>query len=384
MNPVPAAAVRTALTEAVACGDLAVRIPDSISVRRSRFSELGDFATPVALTLAGEAGLSPWAVAAVLAGKLRTTAGISGVDISGPGFVNIRLEAATAGTAGAVIGAVLAAGAAYGASEAATDGTIEIDSGDLGLRPVPIADARRRIESAALGRIARTQKIAVPSESGVDHRLSVDSQVSTVRAGAMSEPGPVLLIWKRRAQSGAVRSNRVTGFGELVDAVGVDAARFALLRSPLRAGIELEVQVWAAQTCSSPVYRVRFAHARLAALARSVRDLGISTAGNLPACDEHDPALLDTPADTALVLLIADYPHILTAAARRTEPHPVVRYLEELSAAAHAHLDTARVLPTGDEPATAGTFARIRLGAAVQQVLANGLAVLDVSAPEQL
>lgn len=407
MNPAPAAAVRTALTEAVACGDLAVRIPDSIAVHRSRSLEPGDFATPVALTLAGEAGLSPLAVADILARRLRTTAGISEVDISGPGFVNIRLEAAAAGTAAAVIGAVLAAGAGYGASEAAIGGTIEINPGDQGLRSVPTADARRRIDTAVLGRITSTQKPAARSESGVESRLSADwklrvdspvNSVSSAHAGATRESGPVVLIWNRRAQPGTAGSNRVTVFGELVDAIGVDAARFALLRFPLRAGIELEVRVWAAQTCASPVYRVRFAHARLAALARWARDIDACAVGGPAVCAEPGQALSDTPAAAALVLLIADYPHILTSAARRRETHPVVRYLEKLSTGVHAYLDTARVLPTGNEPLptgneprtigneppTAGRLAGIALGAAARQVLANGLAVLDVSAPEQL
>jgi arginyl-tRNA synthetase len=123
---------------------------------------------------------------------------------------------------------------------------------------------------------------------------------------------------------------------------------------------------------------VQYAHARLASLARNAADLGISRG------DTYDPALLDTARESELIAQLAAYPAILATAAELREPHRVARYLEDLASGYHKFYDSVRVLPMGDEPATDSTVARLWLCAATQQVLANGLAVLGVTAPERM
>jgi arginyl-tRNA synthetase len=123
---------------------------------------------------------------------------------------------------------------------------------------------------------------------------------------------------------------------------------------------------------------VQYAHARLASLARNAADLGIALG------DGYDPALLSTPRESELLATLAAYPQVLAAAAELREPHRVARYLEDLASGYHKFYDTVRVLPMGDEPATDSTVARLWLCAAARQVLANGLAVLGISAPERM
>ena len=174
------------------------------------------------------------------------------------------------------------------------------------------------------------------------------------------------------------RAGTVITLDDLIDALGVDAARYSLIRFSVDTTLDLDLDLWTRQTSENPVFYVQYAHARLASLARNAADLGISLG------DSYDPALLDTPRESELIALLAAYPDILATAAELREPHRVARYLEDLASGYHKFYDTVRVLPMGDEEATAATVARLWLCAATQQVLANGLAVLGVSAPERM
>jgi len=174
------------------------------------------------------------------------------------------------------------------------------------------------------------------------------------------------------------RAGTVITLDDLIDALGVDAARYSLIRFSVDTTLDLDLDLWTRQTSENPVFYVQYAHARLASLARNAADLGISLG------DSYDPALLDTPRESELIALLAAYPDILSTAAELREPHRVARYLEDLASGYHKFYDTVRVLPMGDETPTAATVARLWLCAATQQVLANGLAVLGVSAPERM
>ena len=174
------------------------------------------------------------------------------------------------------------------------------------------------------------------------------------------------------------RAGTVITLDDLIDALGVDAARYALVRNSVDTTLDLDLDLWARQTNDNPVFYVQYAHARLASLARNAADLGIGLG------EDYDPALLDTPQESELIALLAGYPQVLTAAAELREPHRVARYLEDTAAAYHRFYDSCRVLPMGDEEATDLHRARLTLVDATRVVLANGLALLGVSAPERM
>jgi len=174
------------------------------------------------------------------------------------------------------------------------------------------------------------------------------------------------------------RAGTVISLDDLIEALGVDAARYSLIRYSVDTTLELDLDLWTKHSSDNPVFYVQYAHARLCALARSAKDLGIELG------DTYVAALLDSPREADLFALLAGYPKALAAAGELREPHRVIRYLEDLAAGYHKLYDAVRVLPMGDEPATAANVARLWLCAATRQVLANGLAVLGVSAPERM
>jgi arginyl-tRNA synthetase len=174
------------------------------------------------------------------------------------------------------------------------------------------------------------------------------------------------------------RAGTVITLDDLIEALGVDAARYALIRYSVDTTLDLDLDLWTRQTSDNPVFYVQYAHARLASLARNAADLGIELG------DAYDPALLDSPRESELIALLAAYPGVLATAAELREPHRVARYLEDLASGYHKFYDSIRVLPMGDEKPTDTTVARLWLCAATRQVLANGLAVLGVDAPERM
>jgi arginyl-tRNA synthetase len=177
------------------------------------------------------------------------------------------------------------------------------------------------------------------------------------------------------------RAGTIVTMNDLVDAVGVDAARYALVRSSTDATIDIDLDLWSRRTNDNPVFYVQYAHARLSSLTRNAADLGLA----VPTADtELDLGLLTHPREGDLIRTIGDYPKLLRTAADLREPHRVARYLEELASAYHKFYDVCRVLPQGDEEATPLTTARLALCAAVRQLLANGLGLLGVEAPERM
>jgi arginyl-tRNA synthetase len=174
------------------------------------------------------------------------------------------------------------------------------------------------------------------------------------------------------------RSGNVVLLADLVDAIGVDAARYALARYSSDSMIDLDLDLWSRQTSDNPVFSVQYAHARIASLLRNATDLGIDRG------DDFDPSLLGDPHASDLLGALGEFPRIVASAAELREPHRVARYLEALAGTYHRFYDADRVLPMGDEPATALTHARLWLVEATRIVLANGLGLLGVSAPERM
>jgi arginyl-tRNA synthetase len=174
------------------------------------------------------------------------------------------------------------------------------------------------------------------------------------------------------------RAGTVVVLADLVDAIGADAARYALARYSVDSPIDLDLDAWAKRSQDNPVYYVQYAHARIASLLRNAAELGISRGADL------DPALLSHERETDLLKALGEFPGVVSSAAELREPHRVARYLEALAGTYHRFYDACRVLPQGDEPATPRTYARLWLVEATRTVLANGLALLGVSAPERM
>ena len=173
------------------------------------------------------------------------------------------------------------------------------------------------------------------------------------------------------------RAGTVITLEDLVDAIGVDAARYVLIRSSVNSPIDIDLGLWASASNENPVYYVQYAHARLSALARNAADLGLQV-------DLGHLDLLDHDREATLMRTIGEFPRVLKTAAALREPHRVCRYLEDLAGDYHRFYDSCRVLPMGDEEHSDLHRARLALCAATRQVIANGLHILGVSAPERM
>jgi arginyl-tRNA synthetase len=167
---------------------------------------------------------------------------------------------------------------------------------------------------------------------------------------------------------------------DLVDAIGRDAARYALARASVDQQIDIDADLWSRQTNDNPVFYVQYAHARISSVLRNAADLGLA----LGPADAVDAGQLSHDRENDLLRAIGEFPRVLSTAAELRAPHRVARYLEELAGTYHRFYDVCRVLPRGDEEVTALTVARLWLCAATATVLRNGLGVLGVSAPERM
>ena len=175
------------------------------------------------------------------------------------------------------------------------------------------------------------------------------------------------------------RAGTIITLEELVEKVGVDAARYTLIRYPVETPMVLDVDILKSNTNENPVYYVQYAHARIAGVLRNAAELNISSA-----LADFDPAQLNHDRENELLGSLAQFPRIVATAAELREPHRVARYLEELAGVYHGFYADCRVLPLGDEPASAVHSARAALCAATKQTLKNGLELLGVSAPERM
>ena len=546
-----AAAIRAALAELVAAGELSVEVPETLRVERPRQQGHGDWSTNIAMQLAKPAGMPPRDLAAKLAAALSPVPGIAAVDVAGPGFLNITVDAASAGELARTI---VEEGAAYGQGAQGRGVKVNLEfvsanpTGPIhlgGTRWAAVGDALARVIeatgadvtreyyfndhgaqidrfarsllAAALGEpapedgygggyIAETAADIVASEPGITelpreeaqerfraigvemafadikstlHDFGVDFDVyfhendlhasgAVERAIArLRELGAVYdkdgALWLRTSEHGddkdrvVIKSDgqpayisgdlayyldkRERGFDEciimlgadhhgyvarmmamcalfgdepgrnlqiligqmvnlvkdgqpvrmskrmgtvvvlddLVDAVGRDAARFALTRSSSDSNIDIDLDLLIKRSNDNPVYYVQYAHARTANVARLAAEDGVDRS------EGFDPALLTDPTEAALLAILGDFPRVISQAAAMREPHRVARYLEDLAAHFHKWYDTCRVRPlNAEEPVTDLHRTRLWLNDATRVVLANGLGLLGVSAPERM
>jgi arginyl-tRNA synthetase len=203
---------------------------------------------------------------------------------------------------------------------------------------------------------------AFGDEPGVNLEIIIGQMVNLLSHGSVVRMGK--------------RMGNIITLLELVDAIGVDAARYALVRNHIETNLDIDLDLWAKATNENPVFYVQYAHARVASILRNAASLGLEP--------ESHPELLTHEKEGDLLRALAELPRVVSAAATLREPHRVARYLEETAASYHRFYDNCRVLPMGDENPTDLHRARLRLVEATRVVLANGLGILGVSAPERM
>ena len=545
------AAIRAALVDAVDAGQLTVSVPEEIRVERPRSKEHGDWATNIALQLAKPAGLPPRAVAELLAARLGEVDGIASVDIAGPGFLNITLDAASAGE---LARSIVEAGPDYGTGDLLAGKKVNLEfvsanpTGPIhlgGTRWAAVGDALARVLAAAgadvtreyyfndhgaqIDRFARSLLAAARGDEAPEdgyaggYITDIADRVVALEPGVLNLPDPeaqerfrargvelmfaeikkslgdfgvefdVYFHENHLHQSGAVtravdrlkdlgvmfesegalwlrttdygddkdrvvikkdgnpayisgdlayyldkrergfdssiimlgadhhgyvkrmmamcaafgdvpgenleiligqmvnlvkdgqpvrmskRAGTVVVLEDLVEAVGTDAARYALTRSSSDSNIDVDLDLLVKASNENPVYYVQYAYARTRNVARLAAVDGVRRE------DGFDASLLTDDTESALLATLGDYPRTVAQAAQLREPHRVARYLEELAGRYHKWYDTCRVRPVNaDEEVTDLHRTRLWLNDATSQVLANGLGLLGVSAPERM
>ncbi|MBT3153364.1 hypothetical protein HTV45_21255 [Streptomyces sp. CHD11] len=332
-------AVRRAVEE----GELAVTVPERVVVAPPGPGGCGDYATNVALQLARSAGQPAPRVAEVIRARLLGAVGISDVVVTGPGFINVRLRSAAVAD---LVREILRHGSRYGYGDSlAGQGAVRLNAA---------TEVRAVVHLDAVARILR-------------------SQGALVHAGCA---GPLEPEW------GSVLGVRVDGLRDGSGEAGVrpvpvsfdplplgrDAARWALLYPAPgdrpRAGEEHLVQ-----RESNPLFRVRYAHARSRAVVRNAADLGFGP----------EPGAVEAQ---VLVQALADCPRVLAGAAAHRAPDRLARHLVTVADALLPLFPA--VLPLGDEKPSAAHRARLALAEAAGTVLAGGLSLLGIDAPDHL
>lgn len=523
-------------------------VPESVTVERPRNRDHGDYATTIALQLGKKAGVAPRELAGWIADRLVEAPGIAGAELAGPGFINIRLDAAAAGELAA---SIVAAGAAYGHSDALSGRNFNVEfisanpTGPVHLghtRWAAVGDALARVLAAAgatvtrefyindrggqmdrfgaslaaaaagepipedgykgeyVGELAATivadrpELPALPAadrivefrEEGLNRQLAAQravldefrvhfdvwfSERSLHNSGAVEdamkrlrEQGHVYdadgAVWLRTTDFGddkdrplvksdgsvtyfgsdsayyvdkrtrgfdpciyllgadhhgyvqrlraiaqcagdppetaevligqlvkvmrdgvemklSKRSGTIVTLADIVELVGVDAARYQLARFSTDSPMVLDVDLLTRRSNDNPVFYVQYAHARLSSLQRNAADLGVDRG-------ELDPSLLSHEKEAELLGALGEFPSVVATAAELREPHRIARYVEALAGTYHRFYDTCRVLPMGDEEVNATHRARLWLCEATRIVLANGLGLLGVTAPERM
>ncbi|HWK20712.1 MAG TPA: arginine--tRNA ligase [Microbacteriaceae bacterium] len=210
---------------------------------------------------------------------------------------------------------------------------------------------------------------AFGDEPGVNLEILIGQLVNLVRTDPVTgEKAPVRM---------SKRAGTVVTLEDLVDAVGVDAARFALVRSTVDTNIDIDLDVLASRTNDNPVFYVQYAHARTAAVVRNADAAGVERTA-------FDASLLTHDTEARLLGALAEFPRVVAQAAQWREPHRVARYLEQLAALYHRWYDATRVAPIAGEPVTDLHRTRRWLNDATAQVLRNGLGLIGVGAPERM
>nr|MDT0662872.1 arginine--tRNA ligase [Micromonospora sp. DSM 115978] len=527
-------------------------LPETVGLERPRNPEHGDYASPLALQLAKRVGVPPRKLAGALAEELAKAAGVKSVDIAGPGFLNIRLDAAAAGQLARV---VVEAGDGYGRGDKLAGQTINLEFVSANpTGPVHIGGTRWAAVGDALARLLRATGARVTTEYYFnDAGSQIDRFARSLLAVALGQPAPedgyagaylddiarevlarrpdvlehdeaaaqeifrvegVALmfdeirstldqfgvrfdvyfnekelhdrgelhgaltrlreqgnvyeadgaVWLRTTDHGddkdrvlvrssgewtyfaadcayyldkrergfdkvvimlgadhhgyigrmramvacfgddpdatleiligqlvnlirggepvkmSKRAGTVVNLEDLTDAIGVDAARYALARYSSDSPIDIDIELWTRATRDNPVYYVQYVAARTASVGRNAVEVGLDRGE----ADAFRPELLGHDRENDLLKSLGEFPAVVATAAELREPHRVARYLEDLAGTYHRFYDNCRILPRGDEEPTDLHRARLWLNDATRVVIANGLTLLGVGAPERM
>ena len=364
--------VLRAVRRAVDDGELDVVVPTGAKVTAPGPGGCGDYATNLALQLAGPAGQPPLRVAEILRRRLAHSDGISDVVVTGPGFLNISLR----GNQADLVREILQLGQRYGHVDRPTGQLVQLHAPHE-VRAVVVMDALARVLRSQ-GALVRTSCVRRPAPGWVDVLgVEVDAY------GTSDAPAPLDVNVR------PVPADSDPTF------LGRDAARWALLHPAPhdRPRITADHLV---QRESNPLFRVRYAHARTRALRRNASDLGFHAEPGNTATPGHpltEPrnthparAAVEQTQDAAdlkaLHAVLADHPRVLARAAAQHAPDRLARHLVSVADAALPFLVT--VLPRGAEKPSAAHRARLALAEAVGAVLAGGLTLLGIDAPEHL
>ncbi|MEU3492385.1 arginine--tRNA ligase [Kitasatospora cineracea] len=174
------------------------------------------------------------------------------------------------------------------------------------------------------------------------------------------------------------RAGNIITIDDVIDWIGVDAARYMLVRQSTDSTITIDIDLVTSTSRENPVYYVQYAHARMCSVQRNAVEKGITRSA------DFKPELLSSEWENDLLGQLGEFPRVLAKAGELREPHHVATYLEELARAYHRFYDNCQILPKGDEEVTDLTHARLWLADATRTTLANGLGLLGVSAPERM
>jgi arginyl-tRNA synthetase len=173
------------------------------------------------------------------------------------------------------------------------------------------------------------------------------------------------------------RAGNVVTMDDLVELVGIDAARFALARSSINSSLDIDLDQLSKKTNDNPVFYVQYAHARTVQVARNAASFGVDDSQFLPELLDHD-------SEAELIAKLAQFPQAIASASEFREPHRIARYLEEVAGAYHRFYDSCRVTPLPTKEVQSVHRTRLWLNSAAQVVFKNGLGLLGVNAPERM
>lgn len=353
--------VLRAVRRAVDDGELDVTVPGRAVVGAPRPGGCGDYATNIALQLAGPAGQPPLRVAEILRGRLLGADGVGEVVITGPGFLNISVGS---GSSGSLVAEILRSGRRYGQVDAPTGQVLRLHAPHE-VRAVVVMDA--------VARLLRSQGVSVRTgceggpERDWEDMLGVGVDEVDGGDGGAAAPGPAFDVLVRPVPAPAPRSGRPP-----LAALGRDAARWALLYPAARDRPRITDE-HLVQGEGNPLFRVRYAHARTRALSRNAAAFGFAA---------HPGDITESTWVRPLEAALADHPRVLARAASHRAPDLLARHLVAVADGVLPFLPA--VLPRGEEKPSDAHRARLALTEAVGAVLAGGLDLLGIDAPDHL